>query len=232
MNLLTTRPHDMATDANAQAFIMQQMLMSNTFITVAVVSDVSEDGSLVSVKPMVEGFTGAGDRIPKNIIYGVPVWRLQRGASAVVMPPVVGDIGLILMCDRDISGVKATKEPSLPGSNRTHNYADAIYLGGVLNSEPTQYVSFKSDGIDIVSPLSVTVSAPVVQINAESSLTLSSGNIVLDGPVKQGSGSNKGDFNFGGNITAVGEVTGKGIKLSTHTHGGVQSGNSDTQGPK
>ncbi|WP_289365801.1 hypothetical protein [Pantoea stewartii] len=55
---------------------------------------------------------------------------------------------------------------------------------------------------------------------------------MLDGPVKQGSGSNKGDFNFGGNITAVGEVTGKGIKLSTHTHGGVQSGNSDTQGPK
>jgi hypothetical protein len=231
MNLLTSRPQDTSTDANAQAFMMQQMLMSNAFITLAVVSDVSEDGEIVSVKPMVDGFTGAGDRIPKTIIYGVPVWRLQRGASAVIMPPIIGDIGLIAICDRDISGVKATKENSLPGSNRTHNYADAIYLGGVLNAEPSQYVKFSSDGIDIVSPLLVNVTAPMIEVNAESSFTVNASNIVLNGPVSQGAGSYSGDFEFAGNITAAGEVTGNGVKLSTHTHGGVESGSSQTQKP-
>ncbi len=53
----------------------------------------------MSVKPMVEGFTGGGDLIPNSVIHGVPVWRLQRGASAVIMPPVEGDIGLIAICD-------------------------------------------------------------------------------------------------------------------------------------
>lgn len=231
MNLFTNRPQDGGTDANAQAFMMQQMLMSNAFITLAMVDEVSEGGDIVSVKPMIDGFTGSGVRIPKTIIYGVPVWRLQRGASAVIMTPVVGDIGLIAICDRDISGVKATKESSLPGSNRTHNYADAIYLGGVLNADPSQYVRFANDGIDIVSPLLVNILAPSVQIDAESSFSINSPSIVLNGPVSQGAGSNAGDFTFAGNIKATGEVIGKGIKLSTHTHSGVQSGSEDTGKP-
>lgn len=230
-NVFTTTPQDTSSDANAQEFLFNRMLMSNAFITLAIVTEVNESGGMVTVQPLVEGFTGAGERIPKTEIYGVPVWRLQRGASALIMNPVAGDIGMIAICDRDISGVKATKSSSLPGSSRTHNYADAIYLGGVLNAEPSQYVSFRDDGIDIVSPLSVTMTAPVVEVNASSSLTLNSANIVLNGPVSQGSGSYAGDFNFAGNITANGEVTGKGIKLSTHTHKGVQSGNSNSGTP-
>lgn len=230
-NVFTTTPQDTASDANAQEFIFNRMLMNNAFITLGVVEEVSDDGSMVTVRPLIEGFTGSGEVIPKTVIYGVPVWRLQRGASALIMPPVVGDIGMIAICDRDISGVKATKSPSLPGSGRTHNYADALYLGGVLNAEPSQYVSFRDDGIDIVSPLAVTMTAPVVEVNASSSLTLNSANIVLNGPVNQGAGSYAGDFNFAGNINATGEVTGKGIKLSTHTHKGVQSGNSNSGTP-
>lgn len=230
-NVFTTTPQDTASDANALEFKFNSLLMNNAFITIAMVDDVSGDGTIVTVRPLVEGFTGSGEVIPKTIIYGVPVWRLQRGASALIMPPVVGDIGMIAICDRDISGVKATKSPSLPGSGRTHNHADALYLGGVLNAEPSQYVSFRDDGIDIVSPLAVTMTAPVVEVNASSSLTLNSANIVLNGPVNQGAGSYAGDFNFAGNINAAGEVAGKGIKLSTHTHKGVQSGNSNSGTP-
>lgn len=230
-NFFTTTPQDANSEANVQDFIFHRMLMGNAFVTLALVAGVSDDGEMVTVRPMVEGFTGSGEVIPKTEIYGVPVWRLQRGASALIMPPVVGDIGMIAICDRDISGVKATKEPSLPGSNRVHNYADAIYLGGVLNAEPSQYVRFRDDGIDIVSPLAVTMTSPVVEINADTSVTLNSANIILNGPVSQGAGSYAGDFTFNGNITALGEVTGKGIKLSTHTHKGVQSGSSNSGTP-
>lgn len=231
-NVFAVKPQDTSSDAGLQAFIFQRMLMSNAFITIALVTEVSESGDQVSVKPMVEGFTGAGDRIPKTEIYGVPVWRLQRGASAVIMPPVVGDIGMIAICDRDISGIKATKESSMPGSSRTHNYADAIYLGGVLNASPSQYVRFRDDGIDVVSPLAITITAPVVEVNADTSLTLNSASIVMNGPVSQGDGSYAGDFKFKGNITAEGEVTGKGIKLSDHVHTGVQTGSGSTGKPQ
>lgn len=231
-NVFAVRPQDTSSDAGVQAFLFQRMLMSNAFVTLALVTEVSDSGEQVSVKPLVEGFTGSGERIPKTEIYGVPVWRLQRGASAVMMPPVAGDIGMIAICDRDISGVKATKQPSLPGSSRTHNYADALYLGGVLNSEPSQYVRFRDDGIDIVSPLSVTMTAPVVEINSDTSLTFNAANIVMNGPVRQGAGSYAGDFEFQGNITAQGEVTGKGIKLSDHVHNGVQKGSDSTGKPQ
>lgn len=230
-NLLTTLPHDTSSEANATQFMMHQMLMSKAFITLAVVTEVNETGDILTVKPMVEGFTGSGERIPKSEIYGVPVWRLQRGASAVIMQPVVGDIGLIAICDRDISSVKATRESALPGSNRTHNYADAIYLGGVINSEPSQYVKFANDGIDIVSPLLVSIDAPSIEATASSSFTVNAPNIVLNGQVSQGDGSYAGNFEIKGDMTAQGEVTGNGIKLSTHKHGGVESGSSETNVP-
>lgn len=232
MNLFTNRPQDTSSEANAQQFLMHQFLMGKAFITLAMVTAVNDSGEVVSVKPMVDGFTGGGDRIPSGVISGVPVWRLQRGASAVIMPPVVGDIGLIAICDRDITAVKATKDAALPGSNRTHSYSDAIYLGGVLNAEPSQYVKFSNDGIDIVSPLVVQVNGNTVVINADAKISLNSPIIEANGQLTQGAGSYAGNATFGGNITATGEVTGNGIHLSTHKHGGVESGGSTTDEPQ
>lgn len=232
MNLFTNRPQDTSSEANAQQFLMHQFLMGKAFITLALVTSVNDSGEVVSVKPMVDGFTGGGDRIPSGVISGVPVWRLQRGASAVIMPPVEGDIGMIAICDRDITAVKATKDAALPGSNRTHSYSDAIYLGGVLNAEPSQYVKFANDGIDIVSPLVVQVNGNTVVVNADDKISLNAPIIEANGQLTQGSGSFGGNATFGGNITATGEVTGNGIHLSTHRHGGVQSGGSTTGTPQ
>ncbi|WP_233471672.1 hypothetical protein [Enterobacter asburiae] len=47
----------------------------------------------------------------------------------------------------------------------------------------------------------------------------------------QGSGSFGGNATFGGTITATGEVTGNGIHLSTHKHGGVETGGGQTSTP-
>lgn len=231
MNLFTNRPQDTATDANSQQFLMHQFLMGKSFITLAIVTSVSDSGEVVSVKPMVQGFTGGGDIIPNSAIHGVPVWRLQRGASAVIMPPVEGDIGLIAICDRDITAVKKTKQSALPGSNRTHSYSDAIYLGGVLNAEPSQYVKFANDGIDIVSPLVVQINGNTVVVNAEDKISLNSPIIEANGQLTQGSGSFAGNATFGGTITATGEITGNGIHLSTHKHGGVDRGSDNTDTP-
>ncbi len=224
MNLFTTRPQDTATDANSQQFLMHQFLMGKSFITLAIVTSVNESGEVVSVKPMVEGFTGGGDLIPNSVIHGVPVWRLQRGASAVIMPPVEGDIGLIAICDRDITAVKKTKQSALPGSNRTHSYSDAIYLGGVLNAEPSQYVKFANDGIDIVSPLVVNVNGDIISINAESRAEINAPEILLNGQVGQGEGSYGGTAHFKNKVTSDVDFQAGDISLVGHRTSGVQSG--------
>ncbi|CAI2109613.1 Uncharacterised protein [Serratia marcescens] len=174
-NLFTVRPQDMLTEANSQDFIMRQFLLKHAFISLGLVRGVSESGDFVDVQPMIHGFSGGGDKIERGTIFGAPVWRLQRGSSAIIMKPMVGDIGLIAMCDRDISTVKSTKSPALPNSNRSHSYADAIYLGGVLNGAPTQYVEF-SDKINIISPSGINLNG--VTIHPDGRLELVTGVVV------------------------------------------------------
>ena len=40
-----------------------------------------------------------------------------------------------------------------------------------------------------------------------------------------------GDVSVTGTVVAVGDVVGAGVSLSTHTHGGVESGGKRTSGP-
>lgn len=231
-NLFTAHPQDTTSDANVQEFLIHQFLMKKAFINLVLVVDVSSDGKFVDIRQIVHGFSGNGEKIEKGVIFGVPVFRLQRGDSAVKMRPVIGDIGIAACCDRDITTVKNTSKPGLPGSNRTHSAADAIYFGGVLNQEPTQYIDFADGEITIHSPNKVVVSAPNVEINADASASINSPSIVLNGVVSQGEGSYGGNATFGGSITAMGEVTGNGKHLSTHVHGGVQSGSDTTSTPE
>lgn len=227
----TYNPQDVNCEANINEFIFNSLLSRQSFIQLVVVNKV-KDGLMLDVTPLVSGFSANETRTPNTSVYNVPVWRLQRGASAVIMDPVVGDIGIMLCCDRDITNVKEEKKESLPASMRTHSKSDGVYLGGLLNSDPIQYVKFANDGIDIVSPLVVTVNGSSVILNANDKISLNSPIIEANGQLTQGAGTFAGNATFGGSITATGEVSGNGINLSTHVHGGVESGNSNTQGPK
>lgn len=86
----------------------------HVFITLGQVVNVKEGA--IDIRPMVMAVAGDGAPIAHGVVYNVPVWRLQGGDSAVIMPPRVGDIGFLAICDRDISGVKATRQPSMPGA--------------------------------------------------------------------------------------------------------------------
>lgn len=87
----------------------------------------------VDVQPLVNMIDGAGNPTPHGILTNLPVFRLQGGIGAIICDPSVNDIGLIACCDRDSSKVKATKKVANPGSRRTLDLADGIYLGGILN---------------------------------------------------------------------------------------------------
>lgn len=174
-NLLTTQPKDMHSDANALEFVMRRFLDRHGFITVGQVVSFNKEKNQVNIMPMLHAFTGSGSKVDGEVIYGIPVSRIQRGNSAIIMDPVPGDIGMMFICDRDISTIKETKKPALPGTNRMHSFSDAIYLGSILGEEPTQSIEF-SDNIKITAPNGIEING--LKIHGDGKLQLVTGVVV------------------------------------------------------
>lgn len=182
---------------NASAFLIKQVLAGHAFAALVQVQSVTGGGvgpiGAVSVQPMVNQVDGYQHQVPHGTIFDLAYIRLQGGTNAVVIDPVVGDIGLAIFCDRDISNVKVTQKVSPPGSSRRNNWSDGIYIGGLLNGTPTSYVAFVNGGISLVTSGNFTVSARNISIDAA------------------------GDIMANGNVTA--DAGGSSVGLVTHLHG-------------
>ena len=161
---------------NNLRFVIQQALANVQTATVVKVVACSNDGDLspvgtVDVLILVNQITGQSIPTPHVTMYGLPYLRIQGGANAVIMDPQPGDIGIAVFASRDITNVKSTKAQANPGTFRTHDFADGMYLGGLLNGIPSQYVQFGSGGITILSPTSVAITAPSIVIGDGSTTT-------------------------------------------------------------
>lgn len=121
----------------------------------------------VDVQPLVSALDGSGNVWPHATVHNVPYGRIQGGANAVIIDPAVGDIGIAVVSDRDISTVKASKGVSAPGSARKNDLSDMVYLMTIIGAAPTQYVRFHSGGIDVVAPgQTVNINAATVAITS------------------------------------------------------------------
>lgn len=154
-----TDPTTNGGEFNRLRFIIQQQMMGlNTSMPVRVLS-VNATGvapvGFVSIQILVDQITGNGMTVPHGEIPNVPYFRYQGGENAVIIDPAIGDIGLACFCSRDISSVKNARKSAPPGSRRSYDFSDAMYVGGFLNKAPTQYIHFTSGGILIHSNTAV-----------------------------------------------------------------------------
>ena len=156
----------------------------------------------VDIQPLVGQLDGRGKHVDHGTIYNVPYLRIQGGQNAIIIDPAVGDIGIAVFCDRDISGVKRGRRAAPPASSRKHDMSDAIYLHSILSAAPSQYIAFQSGGIVIKSPNGVTIDAPNVTVKGATAIT-------------------------GGSLTHNGSNVG-----STHVHGGIAPGPATTSTPQ
>ena len=192
-----------------KAIINNSLSGLRTAMPVKIIS-VSNNGGLspigtVNVQPMVSMLDGSGNAWPHGIIYTVPYMRIQGGANGIILDPAIGDIGIATVCDRDISTVQNTGKVSAPGSLRKNDMSDMVYLMTIIGATPTQYVQFNSTGINIVSPVAVSITAPAINTN--------------------------GTWNRTGTLTATGDIIGAGTSLHTHTHKGVTTGSGNSGVP-
>lgn len=159
-------------------FTFESLLSGAFFIELVKVQAVrgTAPNLVVDAIPLVTRTDQSGAMIQNSTIFNIPVFRLQRGSSAIIMNPVVGDIGMIAICDRDTTLVRANRKESVPGSGRKHSKSDALYLGGFLNAQPTEYVEFTGSGINIKSPGAVNING--LKILSDGRLQLADGSIV------------------------------------------------------
>jgi hypothetical protein len=142
-----------ASDQNVIAFAIAAILSRMCTVRIVRVQAVhANDGDepqspgTVDVLPLVNMLDGNGNSTQHGTVHGMPWVRLQGGTSAVVADPKVDDIGLALISDRDISNVKSTKDQADPGSRRTFDLADGLYLGALFGAIPENFLLFKSAG--------------------------------------------------------------------------------------
>ena len=187
--------------------IISRMIAGVRTAQVVRVTAVTNSGSAspigyVHIQPLVGQLDGRGKHVDHGVIYNVPYLRIQGGQNAVILDPAVGDIGVAVFCDRDISGVKSSKRAAPPPSARKHDMSDAVYLHSILSAAPSQYIAFQSGGIVIKSPNGVTIDAPNVTVKGATAIT-------------------------GSSLTHNGSNVG-----STHVHGGIAPGPATTSTPQ
>ena len=182
------KPSDFTSDANLLSKIFDKMLGEASFIELVQVTAV--DGLTCTVKPLLAKRDAVGNKVATIEVSGIPFMRLQMGVSAVLMNPKVGDKGLLLCCDRDISNILATGQESMVATGFTHVKKDGIYLGGVglLGATPTEYIEFTGTGINMVSTGTINING--VQITSAGSLIFNNGVVGESHIHSQGSDSN------------------------------------------
>ena len=217
------QPTDGSSDFNAHSFLIWQILRTIAGARLVEVKAVTNSGGVspvgfVDVMPLVNQLDGSDDAVPHDVVHNLPYFRLQGGTNAIIIDPPVGDIGVAIIEDRDISSVKASKAQANPGSKRIFDMADGLYLGGFLNGTPTQYVQFAAGGVSIVSPNKVTINAPNVEVDASTEFAVNAPTIMLNGNLSQGTGATSYPATLQGPITVVNDLTAAGKSVSTHTH--------------
>ena len=106
----------------------------------------------VDIQLMIEQTNGQKKGNETAIICNVPYVRIQGGTNAVIIDPEINDLGVAIFASRDITNFKEARRQTPPATWRKFSISDAIYIGGIRNQKPVQYIHFRNDGIEIYSP--------------------------------------------------------------------------------
>lgn len=190
---------DLINDYNSLIFIIRQQLLGLNTAEIVRVEAINEDNTL-DVLPLLNLADAQGTFQNSSVIFNIPYIKIQGGKNLIDIKPEVGDIGIVIYCQRDISNILTSKTQSNPASNRSYSCSDGIYIASImsLNQQPENFIKVDADGINITSKTNVTINATGTTVNC--------------------------DMTVNGKITATDTITGSdcltssGTSLQNHTH--------------
>jgi hypothetical protein len=103
--------------------------------------------------------------------------------------------------------------------------------GAVIVLHPTEITITVGGSQWAMNSTSVSVTTQNYSVTASETAAINSPVITLNGQLTQGTSGSGYPATLQGPVTVVHEVTANGIPVSTHVHGGVQEGGSDTAPP-
>lgn len=182
----------------------------------------------VTVQPLVKIIDGQNNVTSHGQINNIPVTRIGCGNGSIIADPIVGDVGWMAVGDRDNSVVMTTAgSESQPGSRRTFDLADGIYIGKLFGDAPAQYVQFTESGIVMKSGTD-GINLNGLVINQQGQVD---GNLPVTGALELGGAIDALDGSeYSADIKTSGDVMAGTISLKTHKQTGVTTGGG-TSGP-
>lgn len=232
-------PADSVGGFNPISFAIKQALARVSTNKIVKVLAVDTAKHTVDVQIAVNQLDGQLNSTPHGTIAGIPYIWAMGGTNAFMFDPVVGDIGLMCVCDRDISTVKNTQAIANPGSSRKFSPSDGVYLcsvPGLNGTAPTQWVKWTEDGIQIQAAHGNLLTSDAQGWHVTGAFTVNgaakiAGDLNLAGGIKSDTGGLYSlDFHTSGTVIADTDVLGAGTRLHTHAHTGVTTGGG-TSGP-
>lgn len=187
-----------------QAFVSQYL--GSRLALLQPVEIVSTDGQFATVRPLLAHFDTTGQKIPitaADNISNIPIVQPFGGNGQIKFEPSVGDKGLLIACNWDISAYKKTHAQTTVASSRQFNWSDGFFLPVDFSAAPVG---------TLIQNGASSVQLDKNEINISTGTTNLSSDLVITG-----------NITVNGTITATGEVTGNNIKLSTHMHGTPQA---------
>lgn len=160
-------PKDIGSKLNSLKYMIRQSI-KNTVNTILVVRVIAVKGEKIDVQTVIKDISNNDEFIDTYKIPSVRYIQWQSGKNSIVMPPKVGDIGLLLISKQDISGL-IKEGDSVAQTQSLFNIGDGIYLGGIygVNEEPTQFISFNDNEVNITGTGNLTINATNVTVNSE-----------------------------------------------------------------
>ena len=180
--VLNARPEQTVAGAAQDMYIINNLIANiHTMMPAKILSVTIPPDSLApigrcEVLPLVQQIDGSNNVYPMGKIINVPYLRVQGGSNAIVIDPQVGDVGLCGFCERDISIVKRTGELSAPDTRRKYDINSAVYMFTMMSGAPTQYIHFKTSGIDIKTTGDLNINGLIIK--ADGTLVTKDGDTV------------------------------------------------------
>ena len=165
------RPEETVEGPLQMEAIITRMMGRNYTATIVRVDEVQAGGAgpvgFLTATDLLQQVNGNNEGIPNAPMVNMPYFRLQGGVNAIVIDPKPGDIGIAIFARRDISEAKRNKTQGPPPSLRQFDQSDGLYIGGLLNGAPSQFIHFLESGIRLKSTGPFTVDASLVQVNCD-----------------------------------------------------------------
>ncbi|EOY9168659.1 Gp138 family membrane-puncturing spike protein [Raoultella ornithinolytica] len=156
------------------------------------------------------------DNVFYPLILDAPIVFPRGGGVTLTFPVKEGDECLVVFADRCIDFWWQSGNVQNGSRGRMHDYSDAFVIPG------PQSQAKKISGISTTAAqLRTDDGSAFIEVASNGAVTITSPQTTVNGP-----------FHVNGEITSTGDQTAAGISQIDHTHGGVESGGSNTGKPQ